>query len=173
MSDNFKIGVEIEKKYIIAIPDVEVLRGMEGYNCSDILQIYLQGEVGVTHRVRRRTTCDGITYTETKKIRIDDISSTEIEGEISAEHFSELSASPKEGTRPIRKTRHAFFYLGQQFEIDVYPEWERTAIMETELASREVRVQFPEFLKILRDVTGDKRYSNAGMSREFPKELSL
>ena len=165
-----KIGVEIEKKYIIEKPSVEALSAMDGYSSSDILQIYLPTDDGSTHRVRRRIDRDRVTYTETRKRRIDEMSATEIEGEISKERFSELSESPKEGTRPINKTRHTFLYLGQLFEIDVYPEWERTAIMETELETRDVRVIFPDCIKIIRDVTGDKRYSNAAMSREFPKE---
>lgn len=172
MSDNFKIGVEIEKKYIIARPDVNALARMEGYSSSEILQIYLPSDGTVTHRVRRRTVGDTVSYTETKKIRIDKLSSTEIEGEISAERFAQLSSSPKDGTRPITKVRHVFFYRGQQFEIDVYPEWQYTAIMETELESRETEVEFPECVRILRDVTGDKRYSNASMSKSFPEEIS-
>ena len=170
MSENFKIGIEIEKKYIIEMPDVTSLCGMDGYSESEILQIYLRGEEGVTHRVRRRRIGDAVTFTETKKIRIDKMSATEIEGEISEERFLALSLEQKAGTRPINKTRHAFFYLGQLFEIDVYPEWKNTAIMETELAYRETIVDFPECIRILRDVTGDKSYSNAAMSRSFPKE---
>lgn len=173
MSDNFKIGIEIEKKYIIEKPDVAALCGMDGYFASEILQIYLQGDEGVTHRIRRRRAGDVVTYTETKKIRIDKMSSTEIEGEITEPRFLELSLTQKAGTRPINKIRHAFFYLGQLFEIDIYPEWENTAIMETELADRDVVVAFPECIRILRDVTGDKSYSNAALSHSFPKEDAI
>ena len=48
-----------------------------------------------------------------------------------------------------------------------------TAIMETELDSREKQVKIPSFIEILREVTGDKAYSNAGMSRRFPEEDKL
>ena len=40
-----------------------------------------------------------------------------------------------------------------------------------ELKSREAEVKIPEFLTILREVTGNKAYSNAGMSRAFPEEI--
>lgn len=173
MKENFKVGVEIEKKYIIAKPDLASLSKMEGYSKSTIEQIYLPSEDGATHRVRRRTGGSGTTFTETRKIRIDKLSATEIEGEISEERYLELISKPKEGTRPINKVRHKFFYRGQMFEIDLYPEWEHTAIMETELDSREREVEFPSFLKIIRDVTGEKSYSNAAMSHKFPKEEQL
>ena len=42
--------------------------------------------------------------------------------------------------------------------------------METELENRESKVKIPDFLEILREVTGDKSYSNAAMSRDFPPE---
>ena len=44
--------------------------------------------------------------------------------------------------------------------------------METELESREEEVEFPSFIEILREVTGDKAYSNAAMSRTFPAEIA-
>ena len=173
MHNNSEVNIEIEKKYIIAMPDVSELEDSEGYSCSEILQIYLPSSDGSTHRVRKRVTDGVAVYTETRKIRIDRMSSTEIEGEIGSERFEELAAAPLENTSPIRKVRHVFFYLGQKFEIDIYPQWKDTAILETELDSREREVVFPRFIKILRDVTGDRQYSNAGMSRAFPKEDAL
>ena len=56
-------------------------------------------------------------------------------------------------------------------EIDIYPEWDSTAILEVELRSRDEQISLPDFIKILKEVTGDKRYSNASMSRTFPEEL--
>ena len=64
----------------------------------------------------------------------------------------------------------ATHYGGQLFEIDVYPAWKNTAIMETELDDREREVEIPTFIEIIREVTGYKAYSNASMSKSFPKE---
>ncbi|MBQ7387126.1 MAG: hypothetical protein IJW03_03055, partial [Clostridia bacterium] len=155
-----RVGVEIEKKYIIEKPDLECISGEEAFSASEIVQIYVESQRGVTHRVRFRKR-DGVTeYTETKKIRIDAMSSTEIERDISEDEFAELSKNIRAGSKPIRKTRYTFLYEGQLFEIDVYPEWKRCAIMETELESRESQVKFPSFIRIIRDVTGIKEYSN-------------
>lgn len=164
-------NIEIEKKYIIAIPEESVLSVMEEYTRSEIVQIYLESPAGITHRVRSRETSGNVTYTETKKIRIDKMSSYEDEREITKEEFLALAEKRDKSTAPIHKIRYTFVYFGQLFEIDVYPEWQRTAILETELKTRETQVKFPEFVKILRDVTGDKSYSNAGMSRNFPPEI--
>lgn len=170
MLNNSSAPVEIERKYIIKMPSLEILRAQTGYTKSEILQIYLPSEKGETHRIRRRVYADRTVYYETRKIRIDKMSSHEDEREISAAYFCELSKNPLLGTLSIEKVRHTFIYSGQLFEIDIYPEWKNTAIMETELSDREKRVEMPPFIEIVREVTGDKAYSNASMSKSFPPE---
>ena len=168
-----KSNLEIERKYIIAMPDIEEMQEMESYCKSEILQIYLPSKNGETHRIRRRIYSDKTVCTETVKVRVDKMSSNEFEREISEAEFNVLASSFDPNTHPIDKTRHTFIYNTQLFEIDIYPAWKNTAIMETELESREAFVEMPCFIRIVREVTGDKRYSNAGMSRVFPEEDHL
>ena len=172
MTNNTNKGIEIERKYIIKMPDAGILASQESYTKSAILQIYLPSEKGETHRVRRREYSDKTLFFETRKIRMDRMSSTEIESEISEERFNLLAEKPLDGTLPIEKVRHTFIYLGQLFEIDVYPLWKSTAIMETELDSRDREVEIPAFIEIIREVTGDRAYSNASMSKNFPPEVA-
>ena len=150
-----KRGIEIERKYVIRMPSVSLMEGEDEYTVSDITQIYLVAPKGETHRKRR----------------IDSISAVETESEIDREWFLALASHPLSGTRPVIKRRHTFRYKEQIFEIDVYPEWQSTAIMETELTDPTARAEMPDFISIVAEVTGDKRYSNAQMSRSFPEEL--
>ena len=163
--------VEIERKYIILKPDIAALRTFPGYSSSEITQTYLRSEPGVARRVRRRVYADRVSYTETSKKRIDAVSAYEDEREITEAEYEDLLTEIQEGTRPIAKTRHVVPCEGTLFEIDVYPEWVQTCIMETELESEDSRVSVPGVIKILLEVTGDKKYSNAAMSRSFPKEI--
>ena len=163
--------IEIERKYVIKKPSPEVMKMQSEYTESEITQVYLTSESGVTHRVRKRVFANGAVYTETKKIRIDRMSAVEEEREISEETYESLCEKIDEETQPVIKKRYTFFYSGVTFEIDVYPNWERTAIMETELENREVSVKMPSFIEIVREVTGERGYSNAAMARVFPPEL--
>lgn len=167
------IPIEIERKYIIRKPRIEALRSMDGYYSSEILQIYLTSNLGVTHRIRAKSVDGKTVYTETKKIRIDEMSAYEDEKEICVSDFQRLSHNIMVGTRGISKIRHTFNYLNQKFEIDVYPEWKSTCIMETELQSRNAEVEFPDFVEIIEEVTGKKAYSNASMSKSFPQEKEI
>jgi len=163
--------IEIERKYIIEKPDKDKLSELRDAEASSIVQIYLSAPEGVTRRIRSRAYENGTRYFETVKKRIDKMSSYEDEREISAEEFREKSREIKEGTRAIIKERISFLYEGKTLEIDIYPEWKNTAIMEIELDSREENPQIPSFIKIIREVTGIKGYSNAAMSESFPEEF--
>ena len=167
-----KNQTEIERKFIINMPDLEKLSLMDGYDKSEIEQTYLSSSPAVTHRVRARKHNDRIDFTETKKVRISGMSAYEDEQEIGENEFSTLKKTIANGTTPIVKTRHTFLYHGQLFEVDIYPNWKSTAIMETELPSEDTNTDIPPFIKIIKEVTGIKAYSNASMSRAFPDEIT-
>lgn len=170
MKENTKIGIETERKYIIKMPHVSVIETLPQYTKSQILQIYLDSPEGETRRIRRRVFSDYTEYTETTKMRINKMSSHEIESVISAQRFYELSECIREGSAPIEKVRHTFSYQGNTIEIDIYPAWKHSAIMETELANPDDNIALPPFIEIIREVTGNREYSNAAMSRCFPSE---
>ena len=165
------IPLEIERKYIIKMPALDLLAATEGGTHSRITQTYLSSPSGITHRVRRREYDDRIDYTETKKVRIDRISVYEDERELSAEEYDALLASADPARTPIIKERYTIPAGGLTVEIDVYPQWTRTAIMEIELPSRETEPPIPPFLTVIREVTGVREYSNAAMSKAFPEEV--
>ena len=100
------------------------------------------------------------------------MSAYEDEREITEAEFVSLSEHIDPDTTPIVKTRHTFVLGGQLFEIDVYPNWQTSAIMETELEGEDAAVQIPEFISMIKEVTGIRAYSNASMSRVFPTEIT-
>jgi CYTH domain-containing protein len=153
------------------MPNLDLIRTQPEHTESSILQIYLTHEEGETHRIRRRQYSDKVVWTETRKMRLDSMSATEIESQISESAFDILAKAPLEGTTPIEKTRHTFLYEGRTFEIDIYPLWINTAVMEVELPSRDEEVKMPEFIELIADVTSDRQYKNFAMSVHFPKEL--
>lgn len=160
--------IETERKYVISMPDVPTLERQEGYFRRDIEQIYLTSAPDVTSRIRRSESNGACTYFRTDKRRISAMSAIEDEREITGEEYSALRENIACGSRPVIKTRHTFIFSGATFEIDIYPEWQTAAILETELPDEAATVTFPSFIKVIKEVTGDRRYSNASMSRAFP-----
>ena len=165
------VGLEIERKYIIKMPDIHRLAELEGFSESRITQTYLKGEPDEALRVRCRIYGGRVEYTETSKRRVDYISAVERERTLTKEEYERLLINKKPGTIPIEKTRYTFVYEAQLYEVDVYPRWQNSCIMEAELQSRHSSLTIPPFIEVLREVTGDKTYSNASMSKSFPEEI--
>lgn len=163
--------IETERKYLIEYPDTEVLIKQPGCTVGEITQIYLISNDGETRRVRKTVSGETTVYHSNTKKRISPMSCIEDESVISKAAFDNHVALERDNAlNIIYKTRYTFDYLGQRFEIDVYPFWSRSAICETELDDECKRAVFPPFLQVIREVTGDKRYSNRAMARELPPE---
>ena len=72
---------------------------------------------------------------------------------------------------PIHKTRYCLSENNQYFEIDIYPEWDKQAIMEIEISNENEKIQIPSFIKVIKEVTEDEKYKNYNLAKEMPKQL--
>jgi len=138
---------------------------------SHIIQTYLlREETGCSARVRSRSTAGHTVYTCTVKKRISDMTRIEDEREISREEYEKLLLQADPHRQVIEKQRFVYEYMGQCFEIDVFPFWTDRALMEIELEKEDEAVLFPPEIEIVRELTGDKRYTNAAIARSIPDE---
>lgn len=156
--DTILNGVETEIKYLIEYPDFNELEKIGAYK-TEISQTYLLSPIG-SHRVRSRKTGNITTYFETLKIRINGMSSNETENIISKEEYEELLKNADPNKNTIFKDRYCFLYDGQYFELDVFPFWNDKAFVELELTSEKQKVNLPPFIKVIKDVSRDKKYKN-------------
>lgn len=160
-------NIEIERKYLIEIPDIDILKAQPNYNASEIEQMYISIDGSGEYkgdRIRKRAFSDVTKYYQTHKEYISGMSKIEIEGEISEEEYKLLSKKKLPDSRVIRKVRHCFDFEGQVLELDIYEFWKDKATVEVELESEEQKVTLPEFIKVIKDVTDDKSYSNFALS---------
>jgi len=159
---------EIERKFLICYPDPKLLASAA--ERSEIVQTYLLGEKGSTERVRMRTFADHCEYSHTVKRRISDMRRVEEEREITREEYERLLSQADPACRTIRKTRYCLPYEGKMLEIDVFPFWDDRAYLEVELQEEGESVALPESVHVIRELTGDRRYTNAALAREIPFE---
>ena len=162
--------IETERKFIIRIPRTADMRRCQRYSCSAIEQIYLPSAAGVTHRIRRRLTAGTSVYTETVKTRISAMSCIEEEKQISKEEYFRLKEKRDFNRRIVKKNRHTFLYGDQIFEVDIYPFRKNSCVMETELKNESEHPALPPFVKVVKEVTGDHRYSNASLAQSIPAD---
>ena len=70
----------------------------------------------------------------------------------------------------IRKTRYCLSYNSTYFEIDIYPSWNNQAFVEVELQDINQVINFPDFIEVIREVTGEDTYSNYNIAKAMPDE---
>ena len=158
--------METERKYLIEYPDVRALEGMPNCQSVDILQAYLRSEIpGETIRIRQRGREGNYVYFKTRKRRLEDGRRIEMEERLTKNEYLELLMQADPDYRPIRKQRFCLSENGLYYNIDIYPQWKDTALMEIELYSGEDEVRFPEGIRVIREVTGEKEYTNPSIAR--------
>ena len=129
-------SAEIERKWLIKMPDIKTLEKQDNYSASSIEQIYItEDELSEGSRIRKRDFGSQVKYYWTHKEDINGISRFEEERYISKEEYETLSKKISCDTSPIRKKRYSFNYCGFVVEIDIYEFWNDQAIMEIELES--------------------------------------
>ena len=164
-----KLPLEIERKFLIAYPDTDLLDRLSGGNRSQISQTYLVSEKGTSERVRARTQNSATVYTHNTKIKLSSMKRIEMEDEISEAEYNELLRRADSKCRTIEKVRYLVPVGAFVFEIDIFPFWQDKAFMEVEMPSEDTKVDLPDFVHIIREVTDDDRYTNHALAKELPE----
>jgi CYTH domain-containing protein len=168
-------NLEIEKKYLVEFPKSwnDLAKLFDNLvDVKRISQTYLKSKKGEpSPRVRK--TIQGLTgdtdtvYHFNKKEFVESGVHKETEFEISKKEFLSFlkDAHPEKST--VEKTRFIFKYNDQTFELDVFKgALIGLAILEIELKNKNDTVELPPFLKIIKDVTNDKKYNNFNLANK-------
>jgi CYTH domain-containing protein len=164
---------EIERKFLIKLPSEEEIAALPELSASEIVQTYLYiKEDGVRRRVRKRGSESGFKFYYTEKKDVAFGERIEIEREVTETEYGELLKEADPERRTIEKTRCCFRHEGQLFELDIYVRGEELlggdyATLEIELDDINEEVKIPEYIEVVRDVTGDKRYNNSALAKKI------
>ena len=158
--------MEIERKYLIARPNLKALEKKPNCERVDIVQTYLKTEDDEEEvRIRQRGADGHYIYFRTRKRKLGGLTRVEEEERLSQEEYLSLMMLADPACRPIRKERYCLSENGLYYEIDIYPDWKDRAIMEIELHSEDQEIVFPEGIDVIREVTGEEEYSNHALAR--------
>lgn len=174
--------LEIERKFLLKAEPItwpeDVMRCV-----LHIVQSYLIPEPGFsTERVRVsfQAASDKIEMTHTKKLHVSDGVNEEVEDVIDPVRLRELVKRMDTGLKPVQKTRAVFTWKERTFELDSFTGAHQTApgpviqILEVELPTLEDPLDLPPWIPILREVTGDRRYSNRSIAEHgLPEERGI
>ena len=132
--------------------------------CSEsmITQTYLVTEPGNEVRLRRREWSGGkVVNVHRSKKRINDNEVIETERQVDNNLYEQMLSQADPYRCTIRKKRQSFIWKGQFFEIDTFLEpVSNLVMMETKGVTAQETVNFPPFVKVLEDVTGNSKFLN-------------
>jgi len=162
--------LEIERKFLIRYPDMQVLTAA-AERVIEMEQVYLKGAApGVNVRIRKSVEQGATTYYKTEKQKITNLVRVEQENVISERDYKILLGFADPDRKPIRKTRYCVPMEELTAEIDLFPFWDDRAFCEVELPAEDTAFTLPDWVQVIRDVTEDKRYTNAALAKEIPME---
>ncbi|MGI6242387.1 MAG: ATP-binding protein [Prevotella sp.] len=150
-----------ERKYV-----VEVTGEMPATIDSDILQTYLASDPDSEVRLRRRSWANGKQVNvHTIKHAINGVEQVETERQVSNALYQSLLLQADPSRRAIRKKRRSFIWKGQYFELDTYlDQLDGMVILETKGITSTEDVNFPPFIKVVKDITGNRDYDNYNLA---------
>ena len=162
--------LEIERKFLIRMPDIETLK-THSTRIIGIEQVYLKGAApGVSVRIRKSEEHGVMSYHKNEKQRVTDMVRVEREECIDEKHYNTLLGFADPERKHIRKTRYCVPMGELIAEIDIFPFWQDRAFCEVELPAEDTPFTLPDWLEVVREVTEDKRYTNLALAKEIPME---
>lgn len=129
---------------------------------SLITQTYLVAEPGCEVRLRRREWSGGkVVNVHRSKKRISDTEVIETERQVDNNLYEQMLQQSDPYRQTIRKRRQSFIWKGQFFQIDTFlAPLDNLVMMETKGVSEQETVNFPPFVKVVEEVTGNSTYNN-------------
>lgn len=159
--------LEIERKFLIEYPDLNLLNNIKTCRKIPITQAYLTTPYEGYFRIRKRGQGENSVYIKTKKIKISDIKRIETENYISKKEYNEYMNKKECITGIISKDRYCIVWHNTYYELDVYPFWNDRATLEIELLSENQPYELPDFVKLVREVTFEQDYRNLALAQKY------
>lgn len=163
------VAIETERWFIVRggfqVQDIPV-----PFKKINIEQTYLEGKLGAEGRVRRRgqESCSAVYYETQKAAAISLASRPEKEWQIPSREYANKLRFASPAHDMIRKDRFCFLWKDQYFELDRFLEPDRLfglVRLEIELTEENDKVEIPDWLGKVEEVTGDRKWSNYELAR--------
>ena len=141
---------------------VELIGEIPESSESMITQTYLVAEPGSEVRLRRREWSGGkVVNVHRSKKRLSETEVIETERQVDNNLYEQMLQQADPYRVTIRKKRQSFIWKGQFFQIDTFlSPVSNLVMMETKGVTEKETVNFPPFVKVLEDVTGNPKYLN-------------
>jgi CYTH domain-containing protein len=158
--------IEIERKFLLRTLPARTTLESQGAEMLEIEQFYLRVEDGVEERIRSTSSTRGVecvhTFLTAHSAGVREIR----ERQITSADYKRLSLRADAARNPVVKSRWTLPFAGHLLELDDIhsPRSRACVLLEVQITDEHEKILLPSFLEIEREVTGERRYSNADIS---------
>jgi CYTH domain-containing protein len=160
------VPIEIERKFLLrGIPDDRDLLSCRA-EALEIEQWYLKVADGFEERIRRTSTNQETfyhhTYLMSQSAGVREVQ----ERTIDRDEYDLLRSAGDPCRVQVVKRRLRFVFESQVFELDIIrsPPSRSCFILELQIESEDQEIALPHFVRIAREVTGERAYTNADIA---------
>lgn len=150
---------EIERKFLVEMPDLSEVEKLPGCRRVEIEQAYLPTANDERLRVRKWVEDGQAIYYKTRRRRLNG-KKIEVEERLTQRGYKEMLEEAGSALQLLHKTRYSISYDGQLFQLDLYPFWQDQAVVKLEMNEENGQVRLPPELKPIREVTGERAYKD-------------
>ena len=154
---------EIERKFLVEMPELTALEKLQGFRRVEIEQAYLPTTNDEKLRIRKWVENGQAIYYKTRRRHVNG-QRLEVEERLTQRSYKEMLEEAGEALQLLHKTRYSLQYDGQLFQLDVYPFWAEQAVVKIELNEENGEVRLPPELKLIREVTGEREFKDYALA---------
>ena len=155
---------EARRRFLVEYPDISMLEDLPDCYREEIDQVYLHAPQNEEIRLRKRRSGEDCVYYLTRTKTEGGHRRLDSEGRLTEREYMRLLGNADPEMKPIHKTRWSIYWKGHHYEIDLYPFWKDRAVLEVLLEDQDEDARIPDFLRVIREVTGDREYEIASLA---------
>ncbi len=163
-------GTPVEKfnKYLIEVNEdvLEKMRAEDNYSTSHIIQHYLLSDNdGTERRIRSRERDGDVMYTYSEASYLANNERVKTDMVLTERQYKDYFHQVDPNLNVIDKTRHSFLNDGIFYKLDVFDFDTGKGILSIDQPTDGRTVNIPDYISVIKDVTGDKNYKNYYLAR--------
>ena len=155
---------EARRRFLVEYPDISMLENLPDCYREEIDQVYLHAPQNEEIRLRKRRSGGDCVYYLTRTKTEGGHRRLDSEGRLTEREYMRLLGNADPKMKPIHKTRWSIYWKGHHYEIDLYPFWKDRAVLEVLLQDEDEDARIPDFLQVIKEVTGDREYEIASLA---------
>ena len=157
-------GTPVQKfnRYLVEVNDevLERFKKEANYSTSHIIQHYLRSDDGYERRIRMRECAGDVMYSYSEANYLSTHERVKVDRVLTERQYNDFSHQIDTDLNVLDKKRYSFIDKGLFFKLEVFDFDTGKGILTVDEPADGRQVEIPEYINVIKDVTGDLSYKN-------------